>query len=236
MDLLILGAGWVGEALRERHPEARVTHRRPREGALAFDLAREETWEDLPSAENVVWTFPAAPADRAIALFERHFARSKVVVLGSASAYVAPAPDSLVDEETPLDLTQPRVAAEEALRLRGAAVLHLAGLWGPGRDPLRWLSEGRIRNGGKYVNLVHLDDVLAAIDAVFARFERGLRLNVSDGLPRRWTEHVASLRAQGRLAAGFQLPEAPGGADSKRVSNERLRARLPGHRFQRFTE
>lgn len=232
--MLILGAGWVGDALRARCPHAAFTRRSARPGATEFDLAREETWTSLPADDEVVWTFPAAPPERAIALFESRFASSKVVVLGSTSAYLSSGPDELVDESAPLDLAQPRVAGEEALRARGAAVLHLAGLWGPGRDPVKWLLEGRVRNGLRFVNLVHLDDVLASIAAALAKFEPGLRVNVSDGRPRRWNEHVAELHARGGLPAGFALEQAPLGFKSKRIASTRLERLLPGHRFRRF--
>lgn len=228
MRLLILGAGWVGEALRRRYPDAAFTRRTAVDGAIAFDLAREETWAALPAAEAVVWTFPAAPAERAYSLFQSRFASSKVIVLGSTSAYLTGAADAEIDETSPLDPDQPRVAGEEALRRRGAAILHLAGLWGPGRDPVRWLLDGRIANGLKFVNLVHLEDVLAAVDAVLARFEPGLRLNVSDGRPRRWREHVAALQLRGELPPGFSLPESPPGPESKRIPAARLERLLPG--------
>ena len=115
-------------------------------------------------------------------------------------------------------------------------MLQLAGIWGPGRDPLRWLTEGRIRNGRKYVNLAHADDILAAIEACLHQPRPGERINVCDGEPSRWSEHVTRLIAQEKLPASFQLPEAEPGLDSKRIRNDRLRALLPaGYSFHRFT-
>lgn len=75
-----------------------------------------------------------------------------------------------------------------------------------------------------------------ALDAVLADPRPGERLNVCDGVPRRWSEHVARLQATKRLAPGFVLPEAPAALDGQRVSNGRLRARLdPAHQFTLFT-
>ena len=112
----------------------------------------------------------------------------------------------------------------------------MAGIWGPGRDPVGWLRGGRIRSGAKFVNLAHVDDILAAIDAVLRTPCPGQRNNVSDGAPRRWRDHVVDLRASGRLAPSFELADEEG-ADSKRVRNDRLRALLPAHHaFTRLTQ
>ncbi|UTV28692.1 NAD-dependent epimerase/dehydratase family protein [Photobacterium atrarenae] len=50
-------------------------------------------------------------------------------------------------------------------------VLRLSGLIGPGRHPVKYLA-GRsgIANGGDPVNLIHLDDCIAAIEAVIGRW------------------------------------------------------------------
>jgi hypothetical protein len=233
LRLLVLGAGWIGEALVERHPGSVGTHR---QGPRRFDLGDEATWDALPALDATVWTFPAAPPGQAVRLYESKLAGRPCVVLGSTSAYAVESPEATVDEASPLDLSQPRVRGEEALRARGAMVLHLAGLWGPGRDPERWLVEGRIRNGAKRVNLAHRHDVVAAIEAVLVAPRPGLRLNVSDGLGARWSEHVEALRAAGRLPPEFRLPEAPPGAGSRIVSNQRLRELLPGRRLVRFPD
>lgn len=184
-----------------------------------------------------MWTFPAAPVEVALRFREERIPRSaNLIVLGSTSAYRTSETDQWIDESAPLDLSQARVEGEERLRETGATVLHLAGIWDAARDPLRWLTEGRIKNGRKYVNLAHTDDIVAAIEAALLTPRPGERINVSDGEPRRWSEHVERLVASGRLPPTFRLPEADPGVDSKRISNDRLRALLPaGYTFHRFT-
>lgn len=224
MRLLVLGSGWIGGALLERHPDAhgtsRVDGRHPR-----FVLEERDTWSDLPDHDAVVWTFPATVPDAAMALRPR--LRGPLVVLGSMGSLVAPAADAWVDEATPLDRSQPRVVGEEVLRWSGATVLHLAGLWGPGRDPVDWLRAGRIRDGRRFVNLIHRDDVLDTIEAVIRDPLPGARVCVADGAPRRWNEHVADLVAAGRLPRGFQLGAVEDRL-SYRVRADRLRAIRPG--------
>lgn len=221
MRLLVLGAGWVGEALLQRHPEA---HGTSRDGGLRpkFVLEERDTWAHLPDHDAVVWTFPATAPELAMALRAR--LHGPLVVLGSTGSLGGA---GWVDEASPLDRTQPRVVGEEVLRWSGATVLHLAGLWGPGRDPVDWLRAGRIRSGRKYVNLAHLDEVLDTIEHVIRHPIPGQRLCVADGAPRRWREHVEDLVAAGRLPPTFTLPD--GDDDGYRVRVDRLRALRPDY-------
>jgi nucleoside-diphosphate-sugar epimerase len=239
--MLILGAGYVGRALRAAAPGAVATHRPGAPlgpGERAFALEDEGTWPGLPvHGADVVWTFPAAPLPlvrkfHAAALGDAH----TLVVFGSTSAYAPAEPDALITERSPLDLAQPRVAGEEWLREQGAAVLQLAGIWGPGREPLGWLTRGLIRNGRKRVNLIHVADIVATVLAVQAAGLRGERINVSDGAAESWNDIVAALAARGALPAGFALPQQPPDASSKRVANDRLRALLPGRALRTFPD
>ena len=226
---LILGSGYVGRRLAAALPGV-CTRRLAEAGpaTLVFDLADDTTWAALPAPGVVVWTFPAGP----LAAVERfhaaylHRAR-QVIVLGSASCYRVPAPDAWVDEDAPLDSARPRVAGEEFLRARGATVLALALIWGPDRSPAGWLRAGRIANGRKYVNLCHVDDIVATVRALLARPQPGARLIVCDGAPRRWQA----------WAAAYDLPAppaAPVGRESKRLRADRLRALLGvSHNFLR---
>lgn len=140
--MLILGAGYVGRALCAAAPGAVATHRPGTPlgpGEVAFALDDEATWAGLPAARgaDVVWTFPAAPPELVRRFHAAALAGARtLVVFGSTSAYAPAGSDALVTEGSPLDLAQPRVAGEEWLREQGAVVLQLAGIWGPGRDPL----------------------------------------------------------------------------------------------------
>lgn len=234
--LLILGAGYVGRSLQAAHADAVATHRPgtplgPRE--LPFDLTQPASWLGLPTAgADVVWTFPARPIDQVEAFYYAKLAACRtLIVLGSTSAYRVTTPDELVTEETALDLTQPRVQGEEWLRARGATILQLAGIFGPGRRPLTWLQKGLIKNGRKTVNLIHVDDIVAAVEACRRTPQPGERINVSNGHAPAWRALVAHYRATGELPADFSLPEADPGLENKRVANEKLRSLLPGHIF-----
>lgn len=227
--LTILGAGYVGGRLWQRLAQAQATRRRPGEaGVLRFDLADEATW-DTPSFEDrhVVWTFPALPLD---AVRRFHAARLRgarsLIVLGSTSAWpVADHGVVDIDEGDVPDLTIPRVQGEEWLRERGATVLRLAGIFGPDREPADWLRRGRIRDGAKIVNLIHVDDIVDLIARLLEHPAPGMLVNVANGEPLAWRDLAARLR--------IDLPDEGGPIHGKRIANGRLRGLLPGHEFRR---
>ncbi len=217
VPLLILGAGQVGEALLRLRPDARGTSRRARENLIRFDLADEKSWAALPQADAVIWTFPPTPEAAALDLGRRILTSgSRLIVLASTSCHVAPAGGRL-NEDSPLDLSQERVRAEEALRQAGAIIVALAGLHGPQRRPADWLRRGLIRNGAKLVNLIHVEDAALATLAVLAQAQPGQRFVASDGQGRPWSE----------IAAELGLEIALGETEGRRVDPEHLKALLP---------
>lgn len=229
--MLILGAGYVGRHLQAAFPDAVVTNTTGRDGALRFSLDDRSTWASLPTAEHVVWTFPAQPVEAVAAFHEAHLLSARrVVVLGSTGSCDVP-DGATATESSPLK-DVPRVHGENLLASRGASVARLAGIWGPGRDPVTWLLRGMISDVNKRVNLAHVDDIVATVRMLLAHPTPATVL-VSDGEPRRWSEHVAHLEAEGRLST--ELAWRRGAAEGHRVSNERLRALMPGHAFRRFT-
>src|SRR5689334_17408140 len=162
--LVILGSGYVARfmlSLRNfyrsvfyssRDPTHRLTWV-PADLRIHFDLASPETWTNVPSRADIVWCFPAAPLKavqdfaRADGLFGRD---GRLLVLGSTSAYDAGRspeyPPPWIDETAPVDFSKPRVQGEEFLREEcGATVLRVAGIYGPGRNPYRWIRSGRVR-------------------------------------------------------------------------------------------
>lgn len=236
--ITVLGAGYVGRALLERFPAAAATRRSAAANHQVFDLEDESTWGNPPLAgRRVVWTFPAAPLARVRAFHGRHLRQAAaLIVLGSTSAYtVSPAQAALapvIDENAPLDAGQPRVQGEEWLRKRGATVLRLAGIHGPGREPANWILRGRIDDGARLVNLIHVDDIVAVIGALLERPHPGQCFNVADGEPLAWRDLAARLRTGGALPADTLLPESGPGHYGKRIDVGRLRELMPEHVFR----
>jgi nucleoside-diphosphate-sugar epimerase len=85
-----------------------------------------------------------------------------------------------------------RLAAEREWLAFGRAhgvpihIFRLAGIYGPGRSPLERVRRGRARRivaPGHVLNRVHLDDILAVLQASMRRPRAGAIYNVTDGAP-----------------------------------------------------
>jgi nucleoside-diphosphate-sugar epimerase len=100
--------------------------------------------------------------------------------------------------------------------------LVLSGIYGPERQPVNWLRKGLIPSLQKTVNLIHRDDI---VDITCHLLEEncvphGQRLNISDGMPLRWSE-IANYYA---IQSGGSINNKPSG---KSVCNEKLCRLLP---------
>lgn len=237
-SLVILGAGYAGRFIlpiasrhydvvvsTSRDPDARLADV-PADRRLRFDLNEPDTWRNLPPEADLLWCFPAAPPD-----LVHRFAASwqgtprRLVVLGSTSAYDLPDclhdyPPAWTDETAPIDLARPRVQGEEWLRQHhGAIVLRVAGMYGPGRNPLDWIKSGRVTASRKYVNLIHAADLAAMCLIALERGTPGTVYNVSDGHPRTWNEICLMAEREWHIRSA---PSPDGSAVGKRVSNAKL--------------
>jgi nucleoside-diphosphate-sugar epimerase len=205
--LIILGSGYLGRFLAaeacsqgravlstSREPDRRLRDV-PSTQRLRFDLAQPDTWANIPADADLVWCFPATAVEQVQAFAKRlGVPPRRLVVLGSTSAYESKDqstvyPPPWIDESAPIDMRKPRVQGEEYLRKEhGAIVLRVAGIYGPGRNPLDWIRSGRVRPSGRYVNLIHVED-LASICLLALETERPAEVyNVSDGTPRTWAD------------------------------------------------
>jgi nucleoside-diphosphate-sugar epimerase len=202
----------------------------PSELRLQFDLEQSSTWKNIPAGADLIWCFPATPLEQVQA-----FARTldaparRMVVLGSTSVYDTPSqsieyPPPWTDESAPLDLTKQRVQGEEYLREHhGAIVLRVAGIYGPRRNPLDWIKQGRVSPSRKYVNLIHAEDLAAICLAALDKGKPGEAYNVSDGTPRTWHEISATAQQRWELATVAKKEDSSTG---KRISTAKLRTEL----------
>ncbi|MCS6896637.1 MAG: hypothetical protein NZM29_01575 [Nitrospira sp.] len=235
--LVILGAGYTGRRVYQkasshnrpvlatsRNPD-RLVGFVPPERRLQFDLADPTTWNNVPPGSDILWCFPAEPPDlvRAFATATNLVSR-RLVVLGSTSAYRLSPPDKYpppwIDETAPLEMHIPRVQGEEFLRTDcHAVVLRVAGIYGPGRNPLRWISQGRVGPSRKYVNLIHIEDLVETCLAALERGVPGEAYNVSDGVPRTWKDICRMAKATFGIDPSRESADQSAG---KRISNGKL--------------
>ncbi|MEE9691251.1 NAD-dependent epimerase/dehydratase family protein [Aeromonas hydrophila] len=102
------------------------------------------------------------------------------------------------------------LASEQAAMGAGipcAMVLRPAGLYGPQRHPGRFLAGKTLEGGGQAVNLVHLDDVVAACQLLLAQGKDGDAYNLSAPVhPRREQFYPFAARQLGLPAPVFIEP------------------------------
>ncbi len=149
-----------------------------------------------------------------------------------------------VDEDTPLTPSsargQQRVLAEGQWRATGLPVhiFRLAGIYGPGRGPFEKVRDGtarRIIKPGQVFSRIHVDDIAQTLAASIARPDPGAIYNVCDNDPAPPEDvlaHAASLLGlPPPPTVDFATADLPPMvrsfyADSKRVSNRRIREDL----------
>lgn len=239
--LVILGGGYTARTLygMKRGSKTRiiVTSRTPEhhllyadsQDRLHFDIQQTGTWTAIPAEADVLWCFPAEPLEQ-VAAFARTAGLSsrRLVVLGSTSAYDLETHDAYpppwIDEGAPLDLTRPRVQGEEWLRAQcNAIVLRVAGIYGPGRNPLEWIRQRRVTASRKYVNLIHVEDLATICLAALELGRAGAVYNVSDGTPRTWASICQTASERWDIHSSAPQRELGSG---KRVKTSKLRSEL----------
>ena len=152
-----------------------------------------------------------------------------------------------VDEDSPLDplndRSRQRVAAERAWRRIGlpVEVFRLAGIYGPGRSALDRLRAGRAQRvvkPGQVFSRIHVEDIANVLLASIARPRAGAIYNVADDEPAPPQDVVAFAADLLGLPVPPEIPYQAAElsamarsfyAESKRVSNRRLRETLGLH-------
>lgn len=240
--------------------------------AARADITRPEDLEDLPGEfDAVVSTVSSGRGGidayqqvylggaRNLVDWSRRRSPGRLVWVSSTSVY-GQTDGSRVTEDSPTEPDEPTarclVAAEqviaEAARSGGvnAQIVRVAGIYGPGRGHLfhQFIAgEARLEaNQSHWINMIHRDDVAAALEAVLHRGEPGRIYNAVDDEP------VTRAGFLGYLSQATGLPRPPAaesrdpavshpsrkrGSTNKRVSNDRLREELGWRpRFPTFRE
>lgn len=194
--VLIIGSGFVGNRLSKLLSSVGFsvieTHRsvqNPNSVEIAFNFDDEITWKNLPKKVDwIIITFAIKNLELFKKLYEQYLrnASDRIIVYGSTSRYDIGTPNQEVTEDTDINLSIDRVQCEEYAREQGAAVLVLVGITGEQRQPRRWFQQGRIKNGNKFVNLVHVSDILSCTLWCMNSFDewKGKNINVTDGEPK----------------------------------------------------
>ena len=174
---------------------------------------------DLADADALLVSVPPGPdGDPVLRRYAGAIEGSRIAWIGylSTIGVYGDQAGAWIDETTPpaprSARSTVRVEAEEAWlalgRRAGKAVqvFRLSGIYGPGRNPIVKLREGRsqrIVKAGQVFNRIHVDDIAATLLASLDRPRGGAVYNVTDDeptAPQTVTEHAAAI-------TGLPLPQ-----------------------------
>ena len=258
MKTLILGGGWVGARLCLQNPSSYIVTSRSKDKlvelqslgleAIEFDLAREDTWSNLPSKELVsatVITFPVlAPQVSTLnKLLEKHIPVGvPLLCVGTASIFHVAEYNCVINESTPFtdkehlslsgESLLERAEGESWILSKGAAVLNLSGIVGNEKEEICYKKPRYVgsfmkyaQNGLKLVNLIHVNDICNIIKFFICKNEvvRGERVISSCGAFR-WKDLAQGL---GAPPLPELVPSKENMKGSKICSTDKLRSMLP---------
>lgn len=242
--------------LRTRGFVVRGTVRAPAapdpEGAELFRFSRDHPLEDperaLAGVTHVLLSIP--PDEQGDPVFDRHLDHLRALpglrwvgYLGTTAVYGDRGGAWVSEEDQPaprLSRAVRRLAVEQAWLASGLPVhiFRLAGIYGPGRNSLVALLEGRahrIIKPGQVFSRIHVDDIVQVLEASIDRPHPGRIYNVCDDAPTP-PQDVVTFAAQ--LLGIEPPPEQPFETaslspearsfyvDNRRVRNDRIRREL----------
>ena len=165
-NLLILGGGYTGSHLKNflvrQTPNTNVlsTRRKMSQSDVLFDLDDRATWSNIPKVDGTFWTFPAKPLPLVKDFLKLHKEKlGKIIVIGSTGSFSVQIEGQEVDEFSSTDDSLERTLGEKFICNQEGTVVYAAGIYGPGRNPIEWVTQGRIRSSKKLLNLIHVDDL-----------------------------------------------------------------------------
>lgn len=246
--LLVIGAGYLGEAVRricgEIGWDAVGTTLSGEGGMLRCDVGDWESVAVLPDADGVVLCAASGrggeDAYRRVYLegcrnVVRRFKGARVLFTSSSSVYaqvegewVREESATVPDRETGRILLE----AEGVVRDGGGVVARLAGIYGPGRSVIlrKYLSGEAVieEDGRRFLNQIHRDDGAEAIGFLLGLddFPGGEVFNVCDSTPMSQLEVYRGLEGifgKGMPPVGERDLNRKRGWTHKRVSNGKLR-------------
>jgi nucleoside-diphosphate-sugar epimerase len=222
-DVLILGYGYVAQTLeqellkKDSNIQLVKTSRQKQEGFLYFDLEDPESWDQLPQASLTYWTFP--PAEENIKNFSRVLKKKsdKTIVIGTTGSFATTAEHQVISESSPFDEAKQRARSEEFLLSFGFTLVMSAGIYGPGRNPLDWVQSGRVGKSEKYVNMIHVSDLVQFLMESSKKTEGSLYI-ASDGNPQTWQNIIEYWEKKGLVNA---VPQKESSRPSKKLDPQK---------------
>lgn len=218
MKIALIGCGWLGlplgQKLKEKGHEIfgsttsnEKLHFIEEMGIKSFlydGMDEVKFPADILNVECLIVNFPPSKSmnysEQIKFLLEQFPNSCKVIFTSSTSVYKDVEND--IDETAEIKMDHPVVMAEEEIRKckKNATILRLAGLIGANRHPIKFLSSRIMPDGNAAVNLVQLDDVIAAIEKVIEKNAWNKTFNVC------WPEHPSRVTYYTTSAQKFNIP------------------------------
>jgi nucleoside-diphosphate-sugar epimerase len=181
MKIAVIGCGWLGLPLAKRLIDLghEVHGSTTRDAHLSFlanngiqgfvydGSSQTQLSKEVKESEIAIFNFPPSrSADYAAQVSDlaaQFSPKTKLIFTSSTGVYQDL--EGPCNELAPIIATHPVFLAEEAIRFstRKFTILRLAGLISEDRNPIKYLSGKQNTDGQKVVNLVHREDVIAAI-------------------------------------------------------------------------
>jgi nucleoside-diphosphate-sugar epimerase len=244
----------VTGSVRSREKAREISAAHPNVEALVFEAATAYPGikNRLTKATRLLVSIPPSESgDPVLAHFAEAIGSAphldRIVYLSTIGVY-SDANGAWIDEDAPTDPKSARngarVLAEQqwiALADRTGkkiTILRLAGIYGPGRNALVNLHEGKARRiikPGQVFNRIHVEDVARAIEAAFAPNAQSGIFNVADDEPAPPQDVIAYAAELLGIVSPPEIPFESADltpmarsfyASNKRVSNQRLKRRL----------
>jgi hypothetical protein len=217
MRTIIFGNGYCGGYFKSILNGAACTElQQPTQAEnIYFDFNNESTWKNLPDFDRCIITFKMNDPLKASA-FSELLNSKRVIILSSARCLVNSSSNEVIDEKKPLNNSLRNQCESEFPQ---ASILHLGLIWGPGREPQRWIKEKRIKNGNKLINLIHLEDIGNITKLFLKQDNLQGRFLISDGIKRTWSQLAKKY--------SLTLPTQNIGLESRGFNTDKLKSILP---------
>lgn len=156
------------------------------------------------------------------------------ILFGTSSIYKPIS--GIIHESTDENTEHPRFLIERNFREKNGTIIRLSGIYGPGRNPLSWISRAKDLYAQKQLNLIHVSDIVQFLTGWFQVPEIGELYNLSDGQHHTWGEIVQQARLK-----GLKMPEILeklewNAVEERFISPEKVLKRYPNLNFCNFFE
>lgn len=239
---------WALTRTGKRNPEFEAAGIEP----VTADLTRPETLTDLPTVNFIVLC--PAPDEGTEENYRKIYidgvrnflnalknkpAPSFILYISSTSVW-RPRAGGWVDEKTPPDpeTEKGRILAEAEKNVLESgfpsAVFRLSGIYGPGRNRLKFLGSGKLPpEENSYMNMVHVEDIARAVPVLFKSAEPGQVYTGVDDRPVLRSDFYRELAGLTGKKIDFNFK---GGAEGKRCRNDRLKGLKFEFQYPTFME